>query len=147
MQLDVAAAQIVLGVVVEAAGVRQRYAEVVRAFPRFAVISRSDGECVSRSAVDLSWPPEGPGVARPGVGSHIAFHLHSRTVVEVGELTARSCAPWFEASNEAEVRVVAIYHYEASTSHEVLLYGGRGCHAGYVAVGAGDDYPNSADSR
>src|SRR5207245_9311004 len=105
VQLDVAAAQIVLGVVVEAAGVRQRYAEVVRAVSRFAVISRSDGECVSRSAVDLSWPAEGPGVARPGVGSHITFHLHSRTVVEVGELTARSCAPWFEASNEAEVRV------------------------------------------
>src|SRR5256712_12697067 len=110
VQLDVAAAQIGLGVVVEAAWGRQRYAEVVRALARFAVISRSDGECVSRSAGHLRWSPEGPGVARRRVGSHIALQLDFGTVVVAGQLAARSCAPWLDALDAAEGRVAASYH-------------------------------------
>src|SRR5438552_16212374 len=59
VQLDVAAAQRVLCVVVEAAGVRQRDAEVVVAFSWFSVVCRRDREGISGDSVYFRLPREG----------------------------------------------------------------------------------------
>jgi len=124
VQLDVAAAQKVLCVVVEAAWVRQRYAEVVVAISRFSVVRRRDGEVISGDAVHFRLPREGSRGSRTTVRVVVLvdarrLYFQARSVVDVGELTADSCLTWLVACVETKVCMSAIYDYEASTGHEV----------------------------
>ena len=119
MKLDVAAAQNVPCLVVEAGG-GQRDAEVVVAS---SVVRCRDSEGIPRDSVYFRLPREGSSGCRiTGRGVRVdarRLDLHARPVVDVGELTADSCLTWLVACVESKVCMSAIYDYEASTSHEV----------------------------
>ena len=123
MELDVAAAQSATLVVVEV-GARQCYAEVIVALSRFSVVCHRDREGISGDAVYFRLPREGSRGSRTTVRVVVPVDarrlcFHSRSVVDVGELTANSCLTWLVACVESKVCMSAIYDYEASTSHEV----------------------------
>ena len=122
MELDVAAAQSATLVVVEV-GARQCYAEVIVALSRFSVVCHRDREGISGDAVYFRLPREGSrGCRITGRGVRVdarPLDRHARPVVDIGELTDDSCLTWLVACVESKVCMIAIYDYEASTSHEV----------------------------
>jgi len=123
VELDVAAAQSAALVVVEV-GARQCYAEVIVALSGFSVVCRRHREVISGDAVYFRLPREGSRGSRTAVRVVVLvdarrLYFHARSVVDVGELTADSCLTWLVACVESKVCMIAIYDYEASTSHEV----------------------------
>jgi len=97
---------------------------VIVALSRFPVVCHRDREVKSGDAVYFRLPREGSRGSRTTVRVVVPVDarrlcFHSRSVVDVGELTANSCLTWLVACVESKVCMGAIHDYEASTSHEV----------------------------